>query len=124
MAWSWLNRPLWPLLLVLVSPVLTAPISLALISSIPDCGLDEPWWELPRIQRALLPGLVDLLPFLWLASSGTRVRQAAIIAGLIGAARFAAPQVSVALYAESSGGLASAPACNVSSFFWQQCLSR
>ncbi len=117
MGWSWLNRPLWPFLLVLVSPMLTAPISLALILSIPDCGLDEPWWELPHFQRALLPGLVDLLPFLWLVSAGARVRKAAIIAGLIGVARFTVPQVSVALYAGWSGGQASDPACNVSSFF-------
>ncbi|MCZ6534477.1 MAG: hypothetical protein O6914_00640 [Chloroflexi bacterium] len=42
----WLDRPLWPFLILSLSPLMIAPVTGAIISSLPDCGLDEPWWEL------------------------------------------------------------------------------
>ena len=111
-----LNRPLWPFLVLLLSPIVTAPITAVIIFSLPDCGADEPWWELPHMQRAFLPALVDLLPFLWLASPASSVKWAATIAGLIGAVRFAFPQMAIAMYAAASGGQIDDPSCSVSSF--------
>ncbi len=112
----WLNRPLWPFLILSLSPLVIAPVTVGIISSLPDCGLDEPWWELRHMQLAFLPGLMNFLPFLWLISHRTNVRWAALVAGVMGATRFALPQVSIALYSASSGGQLGDPSCSVSIF--------
>ena len=115
-AWRGLNKPLWPLLLVALSPIVVAPAIGGILSVLPDCGIDEPWWRLRHFYLALLPGLVDLLPFLWLMSDAGRVRRAATVAGLIGSTRFVLPSVAVALYAGSSGQALDS-GCNVSVYF-------
>lgn len=111
-----LNRSLWPFLFLFLSPLVTAPITAVIIFSLPDCGADEPWWELRHMQRAFLPGLADLLPFVWLVSPASRVKWAGAIAGLVGAVRFAFPQLAIAMYASGSGGQINDPSCSVSSF--------
>ena len=111
-----LNRPLWPFLLVFLAPLVTVPITGGIIVSLPDCGLDEPWWELRHIQLALLPGVVNLLPPVWLVSAKSQVRRAGAVAGMIGVARVALPQVLVVIYATSSGRQAGDPTCSVSVF--------
>src|SRR3990172_7196414 len=100
-----------------ISPVLTLPISFLLLGSIPDCGEDEPWWELRNFQIALVPALADLLPFLWLVSGTTGVRAAAIVAGLTGSVRYAIPQAATLMYSASSAGQASNSECTISSPF-------
>ena len=89
------DRPRYPLLLVFLSPIATVPITLLLLSSLPQgCVIgDFASWELRYAQVALLPGVANLLPFLWLMSRKARVRRSAIVAGFIGAARFVFPQV-------------------------------
>ena len=92
---SHLDRPLFPFLLVYLLPIATVPITLLLLSSLPTgCVIgDSSTWELRYAQVAFLPGVANLLPFLWLMSGTARVRRSAIVAGLIGAARFVFPQV-------------------------------
>src|SRR3989304_337430 len=100
----WWDRPALPYLMLAVSPLLTLPINWIILASIPNCGDDEPWWELRHFEIALVPGLADLLPFLWLVSGAAAVRRAAIVAGLMGSARYAIPQAAMLIYAMSSGG--------------------
>ncbi len=112
-----LNRWFLPYLVLSVSPALTLPISLNILFSLPDCGIDEPWWELRHFEIALLPALADFLPFLWLVSGIARVRQAAVVAGLVGAARYAIPQAATLTYGMSLGGQTLNPECSISSLF-------
>jgi len=113
----WWDRPALPYLMLAVSPVLTLPISSIILGSIPDCGDDEPWWELGDFEIALLPSLADLLPFLWLVSGTPGVRGAAIVGGLMGSARYAIPQAATLIYSTSSGGQALNSQCTISIFF-------
>ena len=113
----WWDRPALPYLMLAVSPVLTLPISSIILGSIPDCGDDEPWWELRHFEIALVPALADLLPFLWLVSGTPGVRGAAIVAGLMGSARYAIPQAATLIYSTSSGGQALNSQCTISIFF-------
>jgi len=117
MGQRWWDRSLIPYLVLAVSPVVALPISAILLASIPDCGDDEPWWELRQFELALLPALADLLPFLWLLSRAPGVRRAAIVAGLMGSARFAIPQAATLVFSMSSGGQASNSECTISSQF-------
>jgi hypothetical protein len=100
-----------------ISPVLTLPIARILLWVIPDCGDDEPWWELRHFQLALAPGLVDLLPFLWLLSRAPAVRRTALVAAVMGSVRYAIPQVATLIYSTSSGAQTSNADCTISSFF-------
>ena len=61
---SRLDRPLYPFLLVFLLPIATVPITLLLLSSLPQgCVIgDDPTWELRYAQVALLPGVANLLP--------------------------------------------------------------
>ena len=113
----WWDRPALPYLMLAVSPVLTLLISWIILASLPDCGEDEPWWELRYFEIALVPSLADLLPFLWLVSGTPGVRRAAIVAGLMGSARYAIPQAATLIYSTSSGGQALNSQCTISSLF-------
>src|SRR3972149_9523366 len=113
----WWDRSLIPYLVLAVSPVLTLPISAMPLASIPDCGDDEPWWQLRHFEIALLPALAVLLPFLWLVSGTPGVRGAAIAAGLMGSARYAIPQAATLIESMSSGGQALNSDCTISIFF-------
>ena len=117
MGQRWWDRSLIPYLVLAVSPVLTLPTNAILLASIPDCGDDELWWELRHFEIALLPALADLLPFLWLLSRAPGARRAAIVAGLIGSARYAIPQAATLVYSMSSGGQALNSECTISSQF-------
>ena len=114
---QWWDRSALPYLILAASPLLTLPISAAVLGSIPDCGDDEPWWELRHFEIALVPSLADLLPFLWLVSGTPGVRRAAIVAGLMGSARYAIPQAATLIYTMSSGGQALNSECTISSPF-------
>ena len=67
------------------------------------------------MRLALLPGFVDLVPIVWLASTKTQVRKAAGVAGVVGVIRVTLPQLAVGYYAARSGGQDGDPACAVSS---------
>ena len=82
----------------------------------PICGVDEPWWQLAHMRLALLPGFLDLVTIIWLASAMPQVRKAAAVAGVTGVIRVAWPQVAVGFYSASSGGQDGDPDCAVSSF--------
>ncbi len=112
------NSPVWPFLLVFILPIITALAGFAIITGLPDCGVDEPWWEAGHIRLAFLPGLLNLLPLVWLPSSIRLVRQAAIVSGFMGAAQFALPQAAFAAYAAGPGatGQLANGSCAISSF--------
>jgi hypothetical protein len=99
------------------SPVATLVIGRLILGTLPDCGEDEPWWELRHFQLALLPALLDFLPFVWLVSRAPGVRRAAVIAGALGASRYAMVQVATLVYSTSSRGQESNADCTVSVFF-------
>jgi hypothetical protein len=112
------HRPLSRFLLVFLIPVLTALSSFAIVLSLPDCGIDEPAWELGHMRLAFLPGVLNLVPILWLLSRAPRVKQAAGVAGIMGGAQFLLPQAAIAYYAAvpGAGGQGVNAACSVSSF--------
>jgi hypothetical protein len=113
----WRDAPLQPYLVLALSPALTLPAAWLILAALPDCGADEPWWELRHFELALLPSLADFLPFLWVASREGRVRLAALLAGLAGSARYAVPQALTLAYSASSRGQELNADCTVSSFF-------
>lgn len=84
--------------------------------TLPRCDIDEPWWQLKDMRLALLPGLVDLVAFVWLLSANSQVKKVAASAGAIGVCRVALPQLAVGFYAARFGGQGGDPACAVSSF--------
>jgi hypothetical protein len=114
---AWRDGTLLPYLALAVVPLLVIIFTPAVFASVPDCGDDEPWWELGSFQLALLPALADFLPFLWLASGSSAVRRAARTAGLIGAGRYVVLQGATLLAHASSGGQASNPDCTISVYF-------
>ena len=103
---SHLDRPRYPFLLVYLLPIATAPLTLLLLWSLPQgCVIDDnSTWELRYAQVALLPGGANLLPFLWFRSKAARVRRSAIVAGLIGAARFVVPQMMLSFIITACSG--------------------
>jgi hypothetical protein len=72
-------------------PVVTYPICLIILRSIPSCILDEENYKAGDIAWVLAPTALDLLPFAWLRLGDSRVRWSAGIAGVMGAVRFAIP---------------------------------
>ena len=70
------------------------------------------------MRLAFLPGMLGLLPLVWLFSHKPKVKQAAGLAGLMGAAQFALPQAAVAYYSAvpGSGSQIGNPSCTISSF--------
>ena len=89
---SRLDRPSLPFLLLFLTPPVTGSITFLILLGLPGCVIaDESSWELRHAQMAFLPGEANLLPFLWLISPTVKVRQSAMVAGLVGAALFALP---------------------------------
>ena len=109
---------MWPFLLLSVVPIVTGLTGFAILTGLPDCGVDEPGWQAGHIRLAFLPGLLNLLPLVWLFSRTTRVKQVGGIFGLMGAAQFALPQAAFAAYAAGPGaaGQIGNASCTVSSF--------
>ena len=93
---SHLDRPLYPFLLLFLLPLATAALTFLILLNLPGCVIgDDSSWELRHAQMAFLPGVANLLPFLWLMSPTARVRWSAIVAGLIGATLIALPQLGL-----------------------------
>ena len=102
---SHLDRPIYPFLLVYLLPIVTVPVTFLILLSLPTgCVIgDNSTWELRYAQLAFLPGVANLLPFLWLMSRTSKVRRSAIVASVIGGARFAFPQVMLLFFFTESG---------------------
>ncbi len=115
---SWLNRWWLPFLWIILTPTVTVPLSAILFSVLagyhspvelglpanpppcpflfgdpdPNCGPQFRYSEVaPTIFAFALPGLLNLLPFLWVSSTRPRVIAAGIVAGLLGLLRLALP---------------------------------
>lgn len=60
----------------------------------PDCGPQFRYSEVgPTIFALVLPGLLNLVPFLWVSSTRPRVLAAGIVAGLLGIVRVSIPAI-------------------------------
>ena len=101
---------------MILSPLLTLPVSWGVLFLLPNYREDEPRWELAHMRLALLSGFVDLVVFAWLVSSNSQVKKAAAAAGVIGVVKVALPQLAVGFYAARFGGQAGSHACAVSVF--------
>ncbi len=118
---SWLNKWWMPFLWIILTPIVTVPLSAILFSvlagyleppevglppnpppcpflngffgdPVPDCGPQFRYSEVgPTIFAFVLPGLLNLVPFLWVSSRRSMVRTAGIVAGLLGLLRLALP---------------------------------
>jgi uncharacterized membrane protein YhaH (DUF805 family) len=101
-----------PLLLAIATPIVTVPVTAILMSALlldgsdwnQQCKLvDVLEWEehylcdRGLVALSLLPGLVNLLPFVWLRHPDKAVRMAAGLAGGTGAIRFGVPVLLAAL---------------------------
>ena len=98
---SWLNEWGWPFAWILLIPAVTVSWQAVLLHSLAnqdncvlifrgELGGDE--WGCPvgDVLPTLLPGLLNLVAFLWLVFPG-RTRHAALIAGTLGALRLGVP---------------------------------
>ena len=92
-----LHRPLLPFLVVFISPALTVPLTMVILVALPSrCVIgDSSVWGLRDVQLVLLLELVDLFPLMWRRSPVARVRRAASVAGLVGAARLVFSQLAI-----------------------------
>ena len=74
-----------------------------------------------HVHLALLPGMINLFPLLFLTrqriESGYSIRRAALVTGLMGAARFGIPHVIVGLLEAQVPGALVNPSCPVVFFF-------
>jgi len=70
------------------------------------------------VLAALAPGLLNLLPVVWLLSRNPETQLAAALASILGAARFIIPMAAVLTVAPSPGsGCISAALCNIPAGF-------
>jgi hypothetical protein len=91
---------LWPLplLWIIVVPLVTVPWSSALVEGLQGEG--SCYWKGGNVVcpvrvavLTLAPGLLNLVPLVWLASPHPRVRRAALLATVLGASRLLVPIV-------------------------------
>jgi hypothetical protein len=117
---SWLNRWWLPFLWITLTPVVTVPLSAVLFDTLAgyqtpaEVGLPDPartdgcdrdgWFGgfcptyeysevAPTIFAFVLPGLLNLISFLWVSSTRPRVLAAGIVAGLFGIVRVSIPVI-------------------------------
>ncbi len=112
---SWLNKWWMPFLWIILTPIVTVPVSAVLFDTLAgyqtpaEIGLPDPagtdgcdGWFCPTYQYSevaptivafVLPGLLNLVSFLWVSSTRPRVRAAGIVAGLLGIVRFSIPVI-------------------------------
>ncbi len=118
---SWLNKWSMPFWWIILTPIVTVPLSAILFSvlagyhepqevslppnpppcpflngffgdPVPDCGPRFRYSEVgPTIIAFVLPGLLNLVPFLWVSSTRPSVLVAGTVAGLLGLLRLALP---------------------------------
>lgn len=102
-AWQWCRtRPwAWPFAWILLIPIVTGFWRYGLLGGVVehDCVPLPPYnpfaqaYECPveDVLPTLLPGLLNLVAFLWVLSSRRQVQYAALVAGTLGAVRLAVP---------------------------------
>jgi hypothetical protein len=89
----------WPVLWLLLVPLITVPLTLRLLGELEGCTalLQTPppgyRCSAPAALLSLAPGLLNLLPALWLRSHDRRVRSAALLATALGVIRLVVPAV-------------------------------
>jgi hypothetical protein len=104
---SGLNWWRWPFLWVLLVPVVTMPLQVERLGAsegflaanvyencdlAPGPGLTNTWkCPVECVLPTLMPGLLNLVAFLWLVSPRRKTRYAALVAGALGAVRVAVP---------------------------------
>jgi hypothetical protein len=88
----------WPFVWVITIPVATVPITyLLMVSRISLCtsagGFEVRYYECPTsvMIPTLVPGILNLVPFVWLRSAKPQVWTAGLIAGMLGLVRFLSP---------------------------------
>ena len=102
---TWLRPMLW----ILAAPLATLPLTAVLMNSIlgtSACDQSQVGGsscQTGPVLIALAPGLVNLVPVIWLWSQNARMRLAAITATILGALRFAFPAVALVATAGNSG---------------------
>ncbi len=116
---SWLNKWWRPFLWIILTPIVTVPLSTILFSvlagyhepqevglpskAVPGWLFGEPtypyeYFELvPTVVAFTLPGLLNLVPLLWALSTKSKVRIAGIVAGLLGLLRLSIPPIVLML---------------------------
>jgi hypothetical protein len=100
----YLNTWKWPFAFVLSAPLITVPATLMMLQALSDSCVGQAVLELvylecstPDVLKALLPGLLNLLPLMWLRLGSRVVREAALVAGSCGMIRLAVVMASYAL---------------------------
>ncbi len=110
---SWLNKGSMPFLWIILTPIVTVPLSIILFLLLAGYQEEKDIFAQPScilyctpndylavngtIAAFALPGLVNLVPFVWVVSRNTRARLAGIVAGLLGLARLIIPAVLLIL---------------------------
>lgn len=107
----WARR--WgPFAWIVLIPVVTIPLTQAITATFvksSECNYQvdflggEASCPDGPVLLALMPGLLNLAPILWLLINDVEVRRNAVIAGGLGAARFAVPMLGVILSGPGSG---------------------
>jgi hypothetical protein len=107
---------------IILTPIVTVPVSAVLFDTLagyqtpaevglpdPAAGCDRDSWfggfcstyryseVAPTIFAFVLPGLLNLVSFLWVCSTRPRVLAAGIVAGLLGIVRFSIPVIVLML---------------------------
>ncbi len=112
----WLNDWSMPFRWIILAPIITVPLSVILFSLLagyhgPEevgqppnrtgCFLGCPVHEYSEVTATVmafvLPGLLNLVPFVWVVSRNTRARLAGIVAGLLGLLRMFVPLIVLTL---------------------------
>lgn len=113
---SWLNEWWRPFQWIILTPIVTVPLSAILFSllagnqepkavglpaSDAGCSLFCAAYEYSELNPTLIaftvPGLVNLVAFAWVLSKEPRVRIAAMVAGLLGLLRLSIPTIALLL---------------------------
>ncbi len=108
-SFRWLNQLSAPFLWVMLTPIVTVPLSIYLFIVL--AGYHEPeeiglpskasheYFEVgPTLMAFTLPGLLNLVPFAWALAPKPRVRIAGIVAGLLGLLRLLIPPTALLLF--------------------------
>ena len=105
---SWLNEWWRPFVWITFTPIVTVPLSVILFITLAgnqspaEVGLPDPcegcWFTtheyaevVPTLIAFTLPGLLNLVPFVWILSAKPRVRMAGALASLLGLVRLGIP---------------------------------
>ncbi len=105
----WLNRLSAPFLWIMLSPLVTVPLSFSLFFlltgyheaeevGLPPKPAHEYFEAGPTLIAFTLPGLLNVAPFAWALSAKRGLRKAAAVAGLLGLVRLSIPPAVLLLF--------------------------